>query len=98
METNVIYIGDCLKTLRKLPANSVQCCVTSPPYYALRDYQTATWVGGDTNCDHMGEPMRIKANINANCGTGSDIKNKESRQFFKAICAKATIYLFNLKQ
>jgi len=31
---------------------SVHCIVTSPPYYGLRDYGTATWVGGDTDCDH----------------------------------------------
>jgi DNA modification methylase len=31
---------------------SVQMCVTSPPYYGLRDYGTAEWVGGDAECDH----------------------------------------------
>ena len=30
--------GDSLQELRKLPAESVQCCVTSPPYWGLRDY------------------------------------------------------------
>jgi DNA modification methylase len=30
--------GDALTELRKLPAESVQCCVTSPPYWGLRDY------------------------------------------------------------
>ncbi len=33
-----IIEGDCLATLRTLPAESVQCCVTSPPYWNLRDY------------------------------------------------------------
>lgn len=33
-----IIIGDALEQLRKLPANSVHCCVTSPPYWGLRDY------------------------------------------------------------
>lgn len=33
-----IYIGDCLATLRALPASLAQTCVTSPPYYGLRDY------------------------------------------------------------
>ena len=31
---------------------SVQCVVTSPPYWGLRDYGTATWEGGDPDCDH----------------------------------------------
>lgn len=34
-----LYQGDCRDVLRKLPAASVQCCVTSPPYWAQRDYQ-----------------------------------------------------------
>jgi len=29
---------DCLAALKALPAESVQCCVTSPPYFGLRDY------------------------------------------------------------
>lgn len=35
-----LLVGNCLETLRALPAESVHCCVTSPPYYALRDYGT----------------------------------------------------------
>lgn len=31
----------------------VQTCVTSPPYYGLRSYSTATWDGGDAACDHI---------------------------------------------
>lgn len=34
----MILQGDCRETLRTLPAESVQCCVTSPPYWGLRDY------------------------------------------------------------
>lgn len=33
-----IYNGDCLGVLRTLPAKFVHCCVTSPPYWGLRDY------------------------------------------------------------
>lgn len=38
METNKIYNEDCLEGLRKLPDECVDCCVTSPPYWGLRDY------------------------------------------------------------
>lgn len=38
METNVILQGDCLARMRELPDESVNCCVTSPPYWGLRDY------------------------------------------------------------
>lgn len=33
-----IVVGDCLETLRSMPDQSVNCCVTSPPYFGLRDY------------------------------------------------------------
>lgn len=32
------YTGDCRKLLRRLPANCVQTCITSPPYWGMRDY------------------------------------------------------------
>ncbi len=35
-----------------LADKSVQCVVTSPPYYGLRDYGTAKWEGGDPDCNH----------------------------------------------
>jgi DNA modification methylase len=47
-----IIQGDALEKLRELPSESVQSCVTSPPYWGLRDYGTATWEGGDGDCDH----------------------------------------------
>ena len=47
-----IIQGDCLKVLKTLPDGFVDCCVTSPPYYGLRDYGTGTWVGGDPKCPH----------------------------------------------
>ena len=55
---NQIICGDSLKKIKELPDNSVQMCVTSPPYYGLRDYGTANWVGGDENCDH-----KVQSNI-----------------------------------
>lgn len=47
-----LYVGDALETLRTLPDGSVDCCVTSPPYWGLRDYGTGSWEGGDEGCDH----------------------------------------------
>lgn len=37
--------GDCREVLKTLPDNSVNCCVTSPPYYGLRDYGAAGQIG-----------------------------------------------------
>ena len=84
----MILIGDNRITLGTIPDQSIQCCVTSPPYWGLRDYGTATWDGGDPSCDHQGKPMATKANINRNCGTGNDVKNAQAREFYKDICGK----------
>ncbi len=52
--TDVTFLeGDVLKTLKDLADCSVQCVVTSPPYYGLRDYGTAEWKGDDPNCNHV---------------------------------------------
>ena len=52
MTTFNILLGDSKKMLKTIPDNSVDCCITSPPYYGLRDYGTGKWVGGDPNCPH----------------------------------------------
>lgn len=87
-EHGTLYNGEVLDILRLLPDESVNCCVTSPPYWGLRDYGTATWIGGDAECDHRGEPMRTRAYVNQNCGTGDDVKNAENCQFYKEQCPK----------
>ena len=38
MPTHQIIQGDCIEAMRTLPDASVHCCVTSPPYWGLRDY------------------------------------------------------------
>ena len=43
--THRILLGDCLETLKTLPDCSVQTCVTSPPYYGLRDYGVSGQIG-----------------------------------------------------
>lgn len=40
-----LYQGDSLSVLSELPSDSVQCCVTSPPYWGLRDYGAAGQIG-----------------------------------------------------
>ena len=53
IEFNKIIQGDCLEVLKTLPDESIDCVITSPPYWGLRDYGTAKWEGGDINCDHI---------------------------------------------
>ena len=42
---NVILIGDALTTLKTIPDAVAQCCVTSPPYWGLRDYGVSGQIG-----------------------------------------------------
>ena len=44
-----ILTGDSRTLLGTLPAGSVQCCVTSPPYYGLRDYGVAGQMGQESS-------------------------------------------------
>lgn len=49
--TVTIHQGDALEVLRTLPALSVHMCVTSPPYYGLRDYGVAGQIGLEETVD-----------------------------------------------
>jgi DNA modification methylase len=42
-----ILTGDCREILRELPEKSAQCCVTSPPYWGLRDYEHTAQIGAE---------------------------------------------------
>jgi DNA modification methylase len=46
-----LYRGDCLDVLKTLPDCSVQCCVTSPPYFGLRDYGVDGQIGLEATPD-----------------------------------------------
>ena len=86
-----IITGDAFEQLKKLPDCSVDCCVTSPPYYGLRDYGTAQWTGGDGTCDHIDPKanfLRRSENINERCGTGISHKHKNCCQQYKTVCEK----------
>jgi len=66
MDVNKIYNDNCLTGLKKLPDNSIDCCITSPPYYGLRDYGTANYEGGNIDCEHTisGYNDNLKPNVN----------------------------------
>lgn len=84
-----ILQGDCIEVLKTLPDESVDCCVTSPPYYALRDYGTGEWVGGDPNCNHY------SGTWGKNTGVGTHKKMQDSgmplcgtSHLMKCVCTK----------
>jgi len=84
---DTILFGDCKKTLSEFAPQSARTCVTSPPYYGLRDYGTATWIGGDPNCNHRRD-SKVKPE---NCNTGH--KNHDEMYgvgdaIYKTVCPK----------
>ena len=44
--------GSCFNKILELEDNSIDCVISSPPYFGLRDYGTSTWKGGNVNCNH----------------------------------------------
>lgn len=57
-ESVTLYHGDSLKVLRQLPDASVDCCVTSPPYFGLRDYGEDGQYGLEASPAEYVETMR----------------------------------------
>ena len=53
-----LYLGDSLEILSQLPDESVDCCVTSPPYFGLRDYGEAGQYGLEASPTEYVETMR----------------------------------------
>ncbi len=85
---NRILNIDCLQGLKQLPDGIVNTCVTSPPYYGLRDYGTAEWEGGDAECDHIDE----NANKTSTYKVDDSKREEKSKAIFgttyREICPK----------
>ena len=87
MELDTIFCGDALDVLRTLPDNFVHCCITSPPYYALRDYGVDGQIGReDTPAQYVARLTEVFSEVrrvllpsgtlwlniaDTYCGTGS---------------------------
>jgi len=46
-----LICGDTRKVLTEFPSDSFQCCITSPPYWGLRDYENNGQIGAENNVD-----------------------------------------------
>ena len=55
---NQVLLGDATQQLRRLPENSVDCVITSPPYFLLRDYNADGQIGLEATIDDWVEEMR----------------------------------------
>src|SRR3990167_10853139 len=61
VELNKIYLGDTLEVLKSWPDEFVDCIVTSPPYWGLRDYGVIPIIwNGDKICVHEFETKKLE--------------------------------------
>ena len=83
---NRILQGNVFDKLKEIESESIQCVVTSPPYWGLRDYGTASWIGGDENCNHYRDN-----HVTNSCTTGHSTSQKSggvSDSIYKKECKK----------
>ena len=57
LETNIIHVGDNIFHLTNIPDASVDMCVTSPPYYNLRDYKNSSQIGAENTVSDFVENL-----------------------------------------
>ena len=57
LETNIIHVGDNIFHLTNIPDASVDMCVTSPPYYNLRDYKNSSQIGAENTVNDFVENL-----------------------------------------
>ena len=78
-----LLVGHVLDRLRELPDTSVHCCVTSPPYWGLRDYGTEPQIwDGDPACQHIWGRNVGRNDTSTMYGQGSGpVKNKTETAF-----------------
>jgi hypothetical protein len=63
-----LYLGDARRVLAAMPEASVDCLVTSPPFWSLRDYGTGAWHDGDPGCPHPVPARRRVDGTRCECG------------------------------
>jgi DNA modification methylase len=83
---NKVYWGDCRDSMRQMKKEGikVQTCVTSPPYYGLRDYGTGTWIGGDETCSHKRDSKYSDKTITGHANKDLTVGDA----IYKTICPK----------
>ena len=71
LELNKVYQGNSLDVLKTFPDESLDMCITSPPYWGLRDYGTDGQIwGGDENCEHDFDKSKRKLHSGTNSEGG----------------------------
>ena len=88
-KARLLYGIDVRDGLRLLEPESVHCVVTSPPYWALRDYGTAQWVGGDEACAHTVRSASATEGSRKSSTLGGGKKTVgHSKEGYKRVCGR----------
>jgi DNA modification methylase len=86
--TITILTGCCLSILATLPDKSIHTCITSPPYFGLRDYGTARWEGGDSECSHLPSDTPFQRGIESSTLGGGKNNTGHKQEGFKRECPR----------
>jgi site-specific DNA-methyltransferase (cytosine-N4-specific) len=83
---NKVYWGDCRESMRQMAQEGikVQTCITSPPYFGLRDYGTGKWIGGDESCSHKRDSKYSDKTITGHANKDLTVGDA----IYKAVCPK----------
>lgn len=83
---NKVYWGDCRESMRQMAREGVkvQTCITSPPYFGLRDYGTGKWIGGDKSCSHKRDSKYSDKTITGHANKALTVGDA----IYKAVCPK----------
>jgi len=83
---NKVYFGDCRDSMRQMAKDGikVQTCITSPPYYGLRDYGTGTWIGGNPDCSHKRDSKYSDKTITGHANKDLTVGDA----IYKTVCPK----------
>src|SRR3990167_8319892 len=84
LELNKIYCTDALEGLKQLDNNSIDCVMTSPPYWALRDYGSSveTIWDEDKGCEHEWEIGKSSGNFIFRAGKTTIVGNNKNPEIW----------------
>lgn len=80
MQLNKIYNQDVMEFLKSMPSDFVNCVITSPPYWGLRDYgeSASTVWDGEPDCEHEWDNIDYLHPTRGNRGEGIDPKHQSA--------------------
>lgn len=100
MKMDKIICGHVLDVLKQIPDDTIDCVITSPPYWSLRDYKTdgVIW-DGDSDCAHewekevtMHDNLRYRAGANSSVGNNTNPEIYTNKLINNVFCIKCNAW------